>query len=278
MEEDEGFKEMYATRQINPNEIILKEEANIFAMNIGEIYQRCTFCLSSCNKDLIPCDHCTKAMFCSEECKEKACKDFHEYDCQIIDAILAYKRSELFILTKIIWTAVRGFKIERPKAKFDEWMMYFFTTDYYRIYNLNTDYPNVTKKQIYRSILGLTNTEVLEHSVLKDCITLAYIAYRLALEIEPLMDKVEENREAMLFQTLMHHSFSRAVYNFPLFDAEQSDTALVANPIGQAMFPIGHLIKQSNSPNLRQTTRGKTLVAFAVKPIAKDQQLLANYG
>lgn len=48
-------------------------------------YSFCAYCFNSNSLDLIPCDGCTHTMYCSEECKKKAYKEYHQYECSFFD-------------------------------------------------------------------------------------------------------------------------------------------------------------------------------------------------
>lgn len=51
-------------------------------------YQRCAFCLKHNLMDLIPCENCSSAMFCNEECFQSALSSFHFYECPINERLL----------------------------------------------------------------------------------------------------------------------------------------------------------------------------------------------
>lgn len=51
------------------------------------IYKYCANCLNDCVLDLYPCEQCTAAMFCSDECRNEGMKKFHSYECKIIGVL-----------------------------------------------------------------------------------------------------------------------------------------------------------------------------------------------
>lgn len=50
-------------------------------INPDSRFHHCSFCLQNANLDLIPCEHCPKAMYCSRACMENDEKWLHPIDC-----------------------------------------------------------------------------------------------------------------------------------------------------------------------------------------------------
>ena len=48
------------------------------------LFKNCSNCMKDCVLDLIPCDKCASAMFCSVNCKNSPF-EIHQYECGIID-------------------------------------------------------------------------------------------------------------------------------------------------------------------------------------------------
>lgn len=80
-------RHVVATRDIRPGEIIAKETPYCLALSVSNKYSHCWQCLEYIWNG-ISCDHCVHAMFCSGKCKQKAWKDFHEVECNILTRLL----------------------------------------------------------------------------------------------------------------------------------------------------------------------------------------------
>lgn len=77
---------MIATRNINPGEIIFVEKPYVSCLNIKKHYIYCCHCLSVAWTG-IPCNNCSWFIFCSEKCKEDACKEYHDVECTCVPYI-----------------------------------------------------------------------------------------------------------------------------------------------------------------------------------------------
>lgn len=71
-----------------PHFKIIKSDSRYESCQQSNKYQRCTFCLKNNLMDLIPCQMCSSAMFCDEMCHQNAMKNFHKYECPIIERLL----------------------------------------------------------------------------------------------------------------------------------------------------------------------------------------------
>ncbi|RZC39061.1 SET, TPR 11, and/or zf-MYND domain containing protein, partial [Asbolus verrucosus] len=80
-EEDGGY--VVATRDIEIGEVISVERPYCSVVFPNDRLNYCHHCLKLCY-NMIPCKCCTQALFCSEKCKEKARKLYHDYECPIL--------------------------------------------------------------------------------------------------------------------------------------------------------------------------------------------------
>lgn len=53
----------------------------------SNVHQYCANCLDDNLMDLIPCPECLTTMFCSTKCLEAASKSFHQFECNILQAL-----------------------------------------------------------------------------------------------------------------------------------------------------------------------------------------------
>lgn len=73
-------RHLIATRDYKPGDIILVE--NLFATTVSRnvSHTNCHYCLKICWSG-VPCKNCNWAIFCSEDCRLKAWKSFHDIEC-----------------------------------------------------------------------------------------------------------------------------------------------------------------------------------------------------
>lgn len=96
-ENKEYGRHIIAKRDLNVGDVIGIDTAFIAILTNDYIYSRCTFCLSENSYNLIPCNKCTRAMFCNEKCRDAAFSSFHKFECCVIDGIY-----DTFMPTEII--------------------------------------------------------------------------------------------------------------------------------------------------------------------------------
>jgi hypothetical protein len=91
---DELGYHVKTTRNLKFGDVVAIDKPFCKALNAENFHASCCNCLNDNYFDLMPCDSCTMAMFCSEKCRIEAIRKFHKYECQI-----GFK---LFLLNPII--------------------------------------------------------------------------------------------------------------------------------------------------------------------------------
>lgn len=75
-------RHIVATRDINVGEIIAIEKPYSVIFNPNNLQTHCSNCLEVCWAN-IPCNYCTYAMYCSEECKASDWRKYHDIECKV---------------------------------------------------------------------------------------------------------------------------------------------------------------------------------------------------
>lgn len=76
-----------AAKDIKPGDILIVEEPYCSRMKLG-VFDSCYGCLKP-TYDAVPCEHCTEAVYCSEECRGTDWDKFHSIECKIIQDLEA---------------------------------------------------------------------------------------------------------------------------------------------------------------------------------------------
>lgn len=76
-------KQLIATRDIEPGEIIVVEKPYVSCVKLSHFTNYCGHCFVK-TWTSIPCDNCNWCMFCSEECKKLAFENYHDIECTVI--------------------------------------------------------------------------------------------------------------------------------------------------------------------------------------------------
>ncbi|XP_044005426.1 SET and MYND domain-containing protein 4-like [Aphidius gifuensis] len=120
---DENYgRHIVATRDIKPGETLLVQKPYAAVLYPSMRYNHCWYCRKQ-TWSSIPCEKCTKVMFCSSGCRAKAMLEFHDYECPIIETILSYSDDTSFLLD--LQLLIKGFKesnnsLDELKIIFDE--------------------------------------------------------------------------------------------------------------------------------------------------------------
>ena len=77
---------LVAARNIQTGEILHNEEAYVTAPCSGNIYSHCSYCFNFAING-IPCEGCAYAIFCSDQCKQKALEKYHDIECKLISKV-----------------------------------------------------------------------------------------------------------------------------------------------------------------------------------------------
>jgi hypothetical protein len=85
--DDQYGRYITTNRDLKVGTVVAIEEA--FSKNLFPhlYFERCNNCLSRNLLNLIPCEYCTLAMYCSEECKKIGWKKNHQFECDIAHAL-----------------------------------------------------------------------------------------------------------------------------------------------------------------------------------------------
>lgn len=96
---------LVATKDMEAGEVVAMQKIYTQIFNVEFPYLSCGECIMMCVNP-IPCDSCSKVMYCTESCKEKAWTKHHEYECQIMGLLQALSW-HLYIPTMICIYAMK---------------------------------------------------------------------------------------------------------------------------------------------------------------------------
>ncbi|CAD1478420.1 unnamed protein product [Heterotrigona itama] len=96
---EEYGRHIVATRKISPGEVIAVEKPYSLILTPDNVHTHCSNCLEVSWAN-IPCEYCTYAMYCSEECKAMDWKKYHDVECAVFPSMLKmnFVKLDLFSL------------------------------------------------------------------------------------------------------------------------------------------------------------------------------------
>lgn len=272
-------RHIVATRNIDPGEVIAVEKPYSLILMQENMQTHCSNCLRVSWAN-IPCNYCTYAMYCSEECRNIEWKNCHDIECTVFPALIEYAFYNLDLFSiRLAVLALReagGFAELRTMLKEVDEHDDPRTKGFSRDGKLHSDR--------YISIYSLvTHTEKRSVSDLfKRSLDTSFILYFLATRTMIFGAKLPEdlsvlakNNDVTFFGSLILKHQQIIPTNMHTFCETQG---LEHVQRGIAAMPFFSLINHSCDPNILRHSRPKHIVIYAMYPIRKDEQLLDNYG
>lgn len=276
-------RHLVATKPIKTGEIVVMEEAFLKSLDKNFTFGRCTNCFKSNQLDLIPCNSCHSAMFCSIACKNevsissrliynfkslmiqipaKAFATFHKFECDIIDEMDNDENFYLMVqrsFFEVIWICDSNFrKLNRLLDTGSSTVTSIFDVDLH----------NYTREQLLQVFLSLESSEPTDE---EESFARSFVSHHKALKT---LWKNQQEREICVNLTLkIMCIMNRNAFTMHWFSnsPENSDEQ------GCGIFLTVSLINHSCSPNLMRVRRDGKLILVAREPILENEQLFICY-
>ncbi|XP_006618434.1 SET and MYND domain-containing protein 4-like isoform X1 [Apis dorsata] len=276
---DKYGRHIVATRKINPGEVIAIEKPYSLILTPDNIHTHCSNCLEVSWAN-IPCEHCTYAMYCSEECKAMEWKKYHDIECAIFPSMLKmnFVKLDLFSLRLAIQAVREATSIQELRKELEE----VDSCEDPRTKGFSKNGMFLSDK--YRSLLGLiTNTEKRSvQDLFRRSLDASFILYFLAtcsnMFGSPLKKDLSiliKNDNVIFVGGLILRHQQLIPSNIHSFSEE---CGLDAVERGIAAMPFFSLINHSCNPNILRHSRSNYMIIYVIFPIKKGEQLYDNYG
>lgn len=276
-ESEELGRYIVANRDLSVGKVVAIEDSFCSWTLPSVRYTRCANCLEECDYNLIPCEHCTSTMFCGQDCASEAFKNFHQFECPVIDFMfkmlniiqLSAVRVSICALTSFDSVdALQEFTNDPSSAKVNA-----FTLDY------RDDMP---KSELYKPIHTLeTNQSKRTTADLFQRAVITAVIYRSLIQCSPLSELLQhENHKKLLMELIFRH-LQTASTNFHRLETlanarDPNDSDDVS--YGSGAFGFCSLINHACSPNIVRLPIGTQIAVFVLRPIKAGEELLDNYG
>ncbi|CAL7933345.1 unnamed protein product [Xylocopa violacea] len=272
-------RHVMATRKINPGEILVVEKPYSLMLISDNIRTHCSNCLEQSWAN-IPCNYCTYAMYCSEECKAMEWTKYHDAECAVFPSMLKMNFGKIDLLSlRLAIQAVREAtsieELRKELKEVDSW-------DDPRTKGFCKN--GIFASDKYRSLLGLvTNTEKRSvQDLFRRSLDASFILYFLATctnmfgsPLQKDLSMLIKNVDVTFVGGLILRHQQMIPSNVHSF-SEERDLGVVER--GTAVMPFLSLINHSCSPNVSRHSRSKHIVMYAIYPIEKGEQIFDNYG
>lgn len=256
--------------ELAPGQVVSIEDS-FFSILLAEYrYQKCANCLQENQLSLIPCDACTCAMFCSQECAEQAQQDFHRFECPFIDYLFG-------VFNKIHWCAIRtAIKAFLCFSTPDDLIAFTYDVDEAKC-NVFTVDNSLPAAQNYFPIHTLaTNEELRSTADLFERAVIAAVAYHQMVRVTPFRDMLESDAAKDTLRRLLIRHLQTSPTNFHSLDMIKVGGE--GETYCSGAYPFASLLNHSCDPNILRISYGTKLALYVLRTIHVGEELLDNYG
>uniref|UniRef100_A0A182PX13 Protein-lysine N-methyltransferase SMYD4 n=1 Tax=Anopheles epiroticus TaxID=199890 RepID=A0A182PX13_9DIPT len=280
LSESERFGRYVITnRNLNAGDVVIIEQP--FSRLLRDIYRcvRCEFCHRECIFTLIPCESCTVAMYCTNECMEKAYKRYHNYECPIIRDIWRIFTKLPAMSLRTVTTAISAFD-DDLQAMSD----HLRSLDKTKVNAFTMDWTQANARDIYDTVHVLeTNQRYRDRKDRMGRVFYATIIFKLLTERTELSNICTMNADAceLLMELLLRHTQTVPVnmHSLHYMEYQPEQRVYEIENHASACFPILSMLNHSCAPNVtRITLRDGRCAVIVTRPISKGGQLYDNYG
>lgn len=276
--EDARGRFAIASRDIIVGEVLTVEKAIVSHMLPEYMGKNCSHCFKSMKAPL-PCNTCTKVMFCSVKCRKAALSTYHKYECKMVDLFLSSGMSIICFLAlrTVTQREIQWFrdnkdmfdltKHDKTSGETKEQKEVYESGDYKNYFNLvNHHSERKTNDMFHRAMFSVFMVRCLR--------TQGYFPdppTDVASEDEILIGKI-------LFHFLEVLQFNaHEVAQFEMLSKTSQEGAKSAF-IGAAVYPTLALFNHSCDPSIVRYYVEDWVVVQAIKNIFKGEEICENYG
>lgn len=278
-------RHVIAKEDIKVGEVIIEENPYVTLLLKSQYLFCCNYCISR-SLNLMPCDACCFCLYCSEECKEKAMKEFHAIECPLMATLVEmdFTKLELLALRTVL------------KARHDHknWNDFFKTIEDAEA-NIGTElqgHIQVDGKWVYDSkyyapIHTLaTNLDKRSISDIFQKSVTAVVFLRFLKYNSNFLKADNEDQNEKIFKCvaglLLLHLMTTPTNMHGISSNIESEKGTFVDEISVASAPYAFcsLINHSCAPNVVRFCKLGTgrMCVFALRPIKKGMQIFDNYG
>lgn len=216
------------------------------------VFTYCDHCCTLCYT-LMPCYGCLTALYCSEECRQRAFDEYHKYECKIITRSIAemLERKDLFPLRTVLKAFQEGYGEDKEP--------------------LNEDCYKSNRFHELRKLQ--TNLEKQSTAKLMEYATKAALYYYLLNSFSTFFQAFNDRRD--LFKEAVLEMF--LVYScnaIDIFECVEGDLKTTS----QGLYSFASLFNHSCIANTFFCFHGTKVAVYASQTIQKGEECLINYS
>ncbi|XP_035903596.1 SET and MYND domain-containing protein 4-like isoform X2 [Anopheles stephensi] len=271
-------RHVVTNRPLTVGDVVMIDAPFVKLLGDGFRYVLCAYCNRETPCTLIPCEGCSLAMYCSEECLSKAHQQYHRYECGIIRELWRISGSGPVITLRTVALTIAAFDYDllalgEHLASLDESSVNLFAMDW----------KSATPKDNVSAVHVLSTNQ--QHRRRKDQayhVFVATLLHDLALqrtELGSICGTNLEKRRLLLdlfvrYMQIMQcntQELASLAYNMPV-------PWYNSVGYGTGCYPLISMLNHSCAPNVTRITLPDGRCAIVVvRPIAAGGQLFDFY-
>ncbi|XP_038106280.1 SET and MYND domain-containing protein 4 [Culex quinquefasciatus] len=239
-------------------------------------YMNCNYCLDDNFLILKPCKGCTIAMFCSDECQQKAMEEYHRFECPILQDIHRLVEHVLVPALRLTIKTLTTFNFDLEALRL------LMESDGKNTPNaLDMDWTSIDLKETYEIVYNLeSHRDKRSPNHLGQYAINAIIMSEILLQRTKIRDNCKNSNALRNITELliMHHAMILPVNSFELSFEDYEDKACKREVLMEGIYPILSMINHSCAPN-SQPMNGSddNLALYVLRPIKKRSPITIKY-
>lgn len=244
-------------------------------------YMYCANCFRENNLDLIPCQNCHSAMFCSLECLTAANEAFHSIECPIMDVLVRSDslNEQAYIALRLFILAMKNFESA------DELIKFVNNLETHEKNVFNVDYNQTKNTDLLASVLKLMPSQGTSMNDIFGRIIATGLITKILLNLTEFGERFQSNKKTRFLINFVFHLSELTGSNTSPITHPPKITPELENPVrfrteypSNGIFPFYGLMNHSCAPNIHIIRHGTEYVMICLKPIKAGEQLFHSYG
>lgn len=266
-------RHIIANRNLDVGDIIAIEDAFCVLLPREKLYGQCDNCFIENSRSLIPCKYCTAVMYCSEKCYDVAMKNYHQYECPIIDDIhKMLKYTEDVFPLRMTFRAIANF------GSVNDLTAFLSESDGQNNNVFNMDLGStmgISPRESYAQIYSIQK----ETSNL--CRYRLFYLPSIYLELMRKTSMTKQFPENLLLKLIRHHIQLLPAPIILEYVLKQGDVSVINDvneDVALGMYPFRSLINHACLSNIAFTFSGTRAIVSVLAPIKAGEQLFESYS
>lgn len=224
-------------------------------------YNYCANCLLDNYLDLIPCSDCLTTMFCSQKCMDQANREFHDYECNILEMLSETDNFRMAIRNFFVSLSICKDNIDDLKSLMKE-----SDDKNSTVFNFDLSFRENNSKELLMAMISLTNKTDVK---LKD---LSHIFQHHAF-LKDLWIK-----ESEFIKKYLERMMQVEILNFHGIKGRSlSRDSTSRQCVGDGSYAFCSLLNHSCCPNVMRIVVENRMVLIVERPIEEGEQLFDCY-